>query len=166
MISQAVQDSINEQIKHEFQSAYVYLSMAAHCEAENLKGFAHWMRAQSREELSHAMKLFDYLNDRGGRVVLSTLEQPPMDFRSPLNLFEQVLEHERKVTKLIHNLYEVAAQEHDYGTQVALHWFIEEQVEEEKNAMEIVEYLKMIGNDSAALFLFDRQLGARTDEEG
>jgi len=161
MLSKVVQDALNQQIKDELYSSYLYLSMSAYCETINLPGFAHWMRLQSEEELSHAMKLFDYVNDRGGRVVLQGIDQPPAEFNAPLDIFQQVLEHEQKVTGLIHQLYALALKENDYPTQVELQWFIKEQVEEEKSAGEIVEQLKVIGDHSTALLMLDRQLGAR-----
>ena len=161
MLSKVVQDALNQQIKDELYSSYLYLSMSAHCETINLPGSAHWMRLQSEEELSHAMKLFDYVNDRGGRVVLQGIDQPPAEFNAPLDIFQQVLEHEQKVTGLIHQLYALALKENDYPTQIELQWFIKEQVEEEKSAGEIVEQLKVIGDHSTALLMLDRQLGAR-----
>jgi ferritin len=164
MLSKGVQDAINAQIHHEFHSAYLYLSMSAYMENANFKGFAHWMRVQAKEEVNHAMKLFDYVNDRNGRVTLRTLEQPPENFASVVATFEQALEHERKVTQMIHDLYGLAARENDYATQMALQWFITEQVEEEANATAVVDRLKIAGSDGAALLLLDRELGARTDE--
>jgi len=161
MLSKTMQDAVNEQIKNELYSAYLYLSMSAHCEAANLPGSAHWMRLQTQEEMSHAMKLFDYVNDHGGRVVLQAIDRPPADFKSLLDIFQQVLEHEQKVTGMIHQLYDLAVKENDYATQVELQWFITEQVEEEKNASGIVEHLKLIGDHAGALFMMDRQLGAR-----
>jgi len=161
MLSKAVQKAINEQIKNELSSAYLYLSMSAHFVAVNLPGFARWMRRQSQEEVSHAMRLYDYLHERGSRAVLQAIDQPPAEFKSPLDVFQQVLEHERKVTGMIHRLYELATKENDYATQVELQWFIEEQVEEEKRASEFVAQLKMIGDQGAALFMLDKELGAR-----
>ncbi|MGQ0813372.1 MAG: ferritin [Gemmatimonadota bacterium] len=166
-LSKGIQEAINDQIHHEFLSAYVYLSMSAYLYAANFRGFAHWMRVQSTEEVNHAMKLFDYVNDRNGRVTLKAMEQPPTDFKSVLATFEQALEHEQKVTGLIYNLYALATKEADYATQVQLQWFIAEQVEEEATATEMVDRLKLAGNDGAALLLLDRELGARTpDNEG
>ncbi|HEX6558257.1 MAG TPA: ferritin [Longimicrobiales bacterium] len=162
MLSKGIQDAINAQIHHEFHSAYLYLSMSAFMENANFKGFAHWMRVQAQEEVAHAMKLFDYVNDRNGRITLRTLEQPPENFDSVLGAFEQALEHERKVTKMIHDLYELASREHDYATQMALQWFITEQVEEEANATEQVDRLKIAGGDGAALLMLDRELGTRS----
>lgn len=165
MLSKSLQNALNEQIKNELYSAYVYLSMSAHFEAANLRGFAHWMRVQSQEEVAHAMRIFDFINDRGGRVVLQAIDEPPADFKSPLEVFQKALEHERKVTEMIHKLYELAVKGNDYPAQVMLQWFIEEQVEEEKSATEVVEQLKLIGDQGAGLFMLDRQLGERKAEE-
>src|SRR5215212_8304722 len=111
MLNKTVQDAINQQIKHEFYSAYLYLSMSAYYETLNLPGFAHWMRLQHQEELTHAMKFFDFINDREGSVELQAIEQPPSEFQSPLDIFQQSLEHERKISGLIHRLYELAVRE-------------------------------------------------------
>lgn len=157
----AVRDAMGEQIKHELYSAYLYLSMAGSFEVANLTGFAHWMRQQSREELEHAMKFFDFLLDRGERVELQAIEAPPYAFRSPLDTFEQALEHEKEVTARINTLYELAVQENDFPAQVMLNWFVTEQVEEEKSATEVAERLRMAGEDSAALLLLDGELGNR-----
>jgi ferritin len=161
MLSKALQDAINEQIKNELYSAYLYLAMAAYSEASNLPGFAHWLRAQSEEEVEHAMKFFDFVNERGGRVVLHAIDQPPVEFESPVKIFEETLNHERKVTGMIHRLYELALEEKDYPAQVMLHWFIDEQVEEESNATQILDTLKMIGDKGQALVMFDRELARR-----
>ena len=165
LISGEVQGAINEQINNEFYASYTYLSMSAYFEAVNLPGFATWMRGQAQEEVAHGMKLFDFINDRGGRVVLKPIEGPPVDFKSPLDVFEHALKHEQKVTGMIHALYECAAKANDFATQVALQWFITEQVEEEKTADSIVEQLKMIGGDRPALLMLDRELGARKGGE-
>jgi ferritin len=157
----AVRDAMGEQIKHEFYSAYLYLSMAGSFEVANLTGFAHWMRAQAEEERAHAMKFFDFLLDRGEEVRLQAIEAPPNAFRSPLDTFEQALAHEKEVTSLIHSLYELAVRENDYPAQAFLNWFVTEQVEEEKSATEIVERLRMAGEDGAALLLLDREMGER-----
>src|SRR5262245_10044709 len=161
MIPKPIQDAINQQIKHEFYSSYLYLSMSAYLETINLPGFARWMRIQSQEEQAHAMRFFDFINDREGSVELQAIDQPPGEFQSPLDVFQQALEHERRVTALIHQLYELAAKENDYPTQAHLQWFITEQVEEEKNASQIIERLKMTGGQPAALLILDRELAAR-----
>jgi ferritin len=160
-LKQPVQDAINEQINKELYSSYVYLSMSAWCMSANLPGFANWMRMQSREEVSHAMRLYDFLLDRGGQVILKTVEGPPVKFGSPLDLMQQTLEHEQRVTAMIEGLYETALKEHDYATQTALQWFITEQVEEEKNASSILEQLKMVGDNRTALLMLDMELGKR-----
>ncbi len=157
----AVRDAIGEQIKHEFYSAYLYLSMAGSFEAASLPGFAHWMRKQSEEEREHGMKFFDFLLDRGERVQLQAIDQPPYSFRSPLDTFEQALEHEKEITARIHELYELSVQEKDYPAQVLLNWFVAEQVEEEKSAAGIVERLRMAGENSTALLLLDQEMGER-----
>ncbi len=164
-MDEAVQDAVNEQIKDELFSGYMYLSMTAHFENGNLPGFAHWMRLQAQEELAHAMRLFDYMNRRGGRVVLQAVNQPPVEFGSALSVFEQALEHERLVTGLIHKLYELAAEKGDWATQQELQWFIAEQVEEEDSAGRAVDQLRMAGDDSVALLMLDQQFAARAPEE-
>ena len=161
MLNSTVQNAINEQIKNELYSAYLYLSMSAHFEAANLPGIAKWMRIQSNEEVAHAMKFFDYVNDRGGRVTLKAIDQPPSEWSTALAVFEQVLEHEQKVTGMIHSLFALATKENDYPTQVLLHWYIDEQVEEEKNASVIVEQIRMIGDHPNALLMLDHRLGKR-----
>ena len=165
MLNKKVQDAINEQIKNELYSAYLYLSMAAYSEGANLPGIAHWMRLQGQEETMHAMKFFDFVNERGGRVVLQAIDQPPSEFESPLDIFEQTLTHERLVTAMINDLYTLAVEERDYATQMMLHWFIEEQVEEESTASQILETLRMIGGNSNALLMLDKELGQRVFAE-
>lgn len=161
MLSEKMEKALNEQINAEFYSAYLYLSMSAYADSINLSGFAHWLRAQFQEEQSHALKLFHYVVERGGRVVLGAIGEPPTDFKSPLKLFEDVLAHERKVTGLINALYALAIQEKDYASQNAVQWFVGEQVEEEANAAQIVEQIKMVGDKGTPLFMLDRQLAAR-----
>jgi len=165
MISKPMQDAINEQIKNEIYSAYLYLSMSAHFEAINLPGFATWMRVQYGEEMAHALKLYDHMNERGGRVKLLAIPEPPSEWKTSLEVFNQVLEHEQHVTALIHKLYETALAENDYAAQVMLHWFISEQVEEEKNATEIVEQLKLIDARGTAVLMLDHRLGKRGKED-
>jgi ferritin len=164
MLSEAMQNAINKQIKDELYSAYLYLSMGAYFEATSLPGFARWMRMQSQEEVDHAMKFFDFVNERGGRVELQAIEQPTVEFESPLAVFEATYEHEQKVTGLIHNLYALAMEENDYAAQVMLHWFIEEQVEEEATASQIVDMLERIGDKDQGLMMLDRELARRGAE--
>jgi ferritin len=161
MLSKTLQDAMNEQIKNELYSAYLYLSMSAYCEEANLPGFAHWMRLQAQEEVSHAMKFYDFIYERGGRVVLQAIDQPPVEFQSPLGVFEQTLGHEQKVTAMIHDLYTLAVEEKDYASQAFLQWFVTEQVEEEDSASQVLETLKMIGDKGHALLMLDRELGRR-----
>ena len=161
MLSKKMQDAINEQINKELYSAYLYLSMGAWAEAQNLPGFAHWMHEQFEEETAHALKFFDYVVDRGGRVTLKAIDAPEAEFMSPLAMFEKVLAHEQLVTGLIHNLYALAVKESDYPSQVLLQWYINEQVEEEKHAAYIVGTLKAIGEKGQALVMMDRELAKR-----
>jgi ferritin len=161
MISKPFQDALNEQINFELFSAYLYLSMSAHFEAQNLPGFANWMRVQYQEETGHAMKFYKYVFDRNGVVTLKAIAQPATKFKTPLNIFKQVLEHEQKVTALINKLFELAVKEKDYAAQTFLQWFVNEQVEEEKNAIDIINLLEMIGDSPVSLIMADRQLGAR-----
>jgi len=161
MIPNSVLKALNQQIQRELFSAYYYLSMATHFQSVNLNGFAHWMRKQYEEETSHAMKILDYIGERGGRAVLETIEKPGGEFKTPLDVMKLVLEHEKKVTASINAVYEIAAQEKDYPTQIMLEWFIKEQVEEERSAEDIVNMLKMIGDAPAGLVMLDRQLASR-----
>ena len=160
-LSKKMQDAINEQIKEELASAYIYLSMAAYCESINLGGFANWMTAQSNEEMSHAMKFYGYIHDRGGRVVLEALDKPATEFGGPIDVFEKTLAHEQYITGRIHNLYAMAAEEKDYASLGILQWFVDEQVEEEKTAGDILEMLKMVGDKGHGLIMLDRQLAQR-----
>jgi ferritin len=160
-LAKKMQDALNGQIKEELFSSYIYLSMAAYCEANNLPGFAHWMRVQSQEELDHALKFYGFINDRGGRVVLQALDQPPIEFKSATDVFTQTLQHEQYITGKIHDLYALAVEEKDYASQILLQWFVDEQVEEEKNAGEILSTLKMIGDKGQGLIMLDRQLARR-----
>lgn len=161
MISKAMEAALNDQIRKELYSAYLYLGMSAHFEGASLPGLAHWMGVQSEEERQHAMKLLRFLQDRGGAVKLLAIDAPPAKWKTPLEVFEKVLEHERAVTDSIHRLYEVAVKENDYAAQVLLQWFITEQVEEEKNAAEIVAQLKMIDAHETPILMLDHQLGKR-----
>lgn len=161
MLSDKLQQAMNDQIKNELYSAYLYLSMAAWAEAQNLAGFAHWMKAQAQEELEHAMKFFGFIHERGGRVTLQAIDQPPVDFAGPTDLFEKTLAHEKQVTAMIHNLYKMAREEGDYASEIFLQWFVTEQVEEEQSAEQILELLKMAGEKGQALIMADRYLAQR-----
>ena len=161
MLSDKLRDAINEQINWELYSGYLYTAMAAYCESKNLPGFAHWMMMQSQEEIAHAMKMYAYVNDRGARVTMKAIAEPPADFKSPLGVFENTLEHEKLVTKRINDLYGLAVSEADYQTQIFLQWFVTEQIEEEKTAADTIEMLKLVGDKGQALYMADKQLGAR-----
>jgi len=161
MLSQKMQAAINTQINKEIYSAYLYLSMAAYCDSINLKGFASWMTVQVQEELSHAQKLFNYLPERGGKVILQPIDGPETEWESPLALFEHVYEHEQYVTSLINGLVKLARAEDDYATESFLKWFIDEQVEEEASASEVVEQIKLAGDRGGGIFMLDKELGAR-----
>lgn len=165
MLSAAMQSALNDQIQAELSSAYLYLSMSAWCEVSNLRGFAAWMRRQSREEVSHAMKLFDYITDQNGRVKLKAVEQPPTEFNSAVEIWQKTLEHEKTVTAQIHKLCDLAATENDYPTQEMLQWFVKEQVEEEKTASTNLEQVKMIGAQGPALFFLDRHVGKEAEAQ-
>lgn len=160
-----VEAAVNEQIKMEFQAAYQYLAMSARFEELNLKGAAQWMRVQWQEETIHAMKFFDFLIRRGGQPSLKPLSEPKVTFKTALEAFEMSLSHEQRVTQSIHDLYDLAVAERDYPLQTLLHWFIDEQVEEEEAAEEIIQSIKLAGETGEGLFMVDRELGQRTDVE-
>ena len=161
MISKTMQDTINEQINKELFSSYLYLSMAAYFEEKSLPGFAKWMHVQADEEREHAMKFYEHLVDRGGRVLLTAIAAPATEWASNLEVFKEAQAHEAKVTKSIYDLYEQALSEKDFPAQVLLQWFITEQVEEEKNAAEIVHQLDLIEAHATAVLMLDHQLAKR-----
>lgn len=166
MLSEKLQKAFNSQINAELYSSYFYLSISGYFESMNLKGFAHWMRVQAQEELAHAMKFHAFIYDRGGSVTLTAVDAPPKDFASPLAAFEDVLKHERKVTRLIYDLVDQAAAEKDHAAHSFLQWFVNEQVEEEAAATEVVEKLKMVGDNKNGLFMMDQVLGRRASAAG
>ncbi|MGA2797621.1 MAG: ferritin [Thermoguttaceae bacterium] len=161
MLSPKIQEALSKQINAELFSEYLYLSMSAYFEAESFKGMAQWMRAQAGEEHGHAMKIFDFVNDRDGRVTLTQIEAPKIEWKSPLDVFEDALKHEQKVTGLINDLSNLAYAEKDHASHDFLEWFVKEQVEEESVARTIVDQLKLVGNDGTGLYMIDRQLGQR-----
>jgi ferritin len=163
-MNKKVLDLINSQINHEFYSAYFYLSMAAHSESVNLPGMAKWLSMQAKEEQGHALKFYGYLLDRSEMVVLQAIAQPPVTFGSPKEIFKLVYEHEQKVTGLINGIYEAAVAEKDYPTQILCQWFINEQVEEEKNASTILDMLTKVGDNLGALYQYDHVLGMRAGD--
>ncbi len=156
-----IQKAVNDQLQAEFQSAYLYLAMSARLEAMNLRGAANWMRIQWEEETQHALKFFDFLVRRGMTPELQPIDKPEFSSESAIEIFEQVLEHERYITGRIHDLFELARSERDYPLQTLLHWFIDEQVEEEEMAQEIIDNLRLIDGDGPGLFVLDRELGQR-----
>lgn len=161
MLSEKMQEALNGQINAELYSAYLYLSMSAYFASVNLPGFANWMRVQAQEEMLHAAKFYDYVNERGGRVILKEIAGPPTEFDSPPAVFEATLSHEQKVTGLINELVNTAIEEKDHAAQVFLQWFVSEQVEEESTADGILQKLKLIGDDKSGLFMMDGELGRR-----
>jgi len=161
MLSKTLEKALNEQVNKEYYSAFLYLSMSSYFESVNLLGMAVWMRMQYEEEVMHGIKLFDMIVDMEGKVALKPIEGPPLEFESPLDVFTKSLEHERKVTGMINNIYSLAREENNYAVQSALQWFIDEQVEEEKSALEIVQQLKMIGDETTPLLMLDNRLGSR-----
>ncbi len=161
MISKKMQEAINEQIKNEMYSAYLYLSMSAYCTKIDLKGFANWMRVQYQEEMFHAFKMYDYVLNQDGEVKLLAIDQPPHDFQSSENVFKTTLEHERKVTAMINNIMDLAVTEKDHATNIFMQWFVTEQIEEEATAKEILHQIKLAGATPQGLFLLDRELGQR-----
>lgn len=161
MVSEKMQDALNGQMNAEMYSAYLYLAMAAYYEDSDLPGFANWMRVQAQEEMTHAMKFYDYLVQRGARVALDTIEKPPFDWESPLDVSERVLEHEKKVTGLINNLVNLAMDEKDHATNNFLQWYVAEQVEEEESVGAVLQKVRLAGNSSSGLLMVDAELATR-----
>ncbi|WP_129409506.1 ferritin [Marinitoga lauensis] len=161
MISKTMENALNKQINEELFSAYLYLSMAAYFEEIGLKGFSNWMRVQYEEETFHAMKIYDYLLSRGGKVVLQAIKEPQKNWESPLDVFKATLKHEQHITKCINDLIDIAEKEHDRATFNFLQWYIDEQVEEEANDEEIIRKLELIKDNPNALFMLDRELASR-----
>ncbi len=161
MINKKIQDSINKQINAEMFSSYLYLAMNAYFEDMGLKGFAHWMKVQAQEEMCHAMIFYNYLNDRGGRVILESIEKPTFEWANPVAVFENVYAHEQYVTSLINDIVSLSMEEKDHATTAALQWFVTEQVEEEDSANDILNRLKLVGSDNSALFMMNDELATR-----
>lgn len=162
MIKENIQNAINEQIVREMYSSNLYLSMAAYYASNNLNGFAKWMHIQAEEEMTHALKFFDYLIDRGGRPKIGQIAAPPVEWESPLKAFEAAYQHEQLVTSWIYELVDLAITEKDHATYNLLQWFVNEQVEEEANTSQIVDKLRLIGDNTQSLFWIDMELGNRT----
>jgi ferritin len=161
MLSKKMQEALNAQINAEYYSSYLYLSMAAHCQASNLEGIAAWLRIQADEEMIHAMKIYDFVLERGGRVVLTAIEAPASEWESPLAIFEATYAHEQYVTERINKLVDLAIAESDHATNAFLQWFVNEQVEEEANADAVLQKLKLMADAPGGLFMLDRELGQR-----
>jgi ferritin len=161
MLSAKLQDAFNKQINAELFSSYLYLSMSACFEAMDLKGMAHWLRVQAGEENQHAMRIFDFLNDRSARVTLTAIEAPKAEWKSPLEAFEDAYKHEMKISGMINDLMNLAALERDGASHDFLEWFVREQVEEEAAAQLIVAQLKLVGDSGVGLYMLDQQLGQR-----
>ncbi len=163
-LSKKMSGALNDQINMELASAYIYLSMSTYCAEADLKGAANWLRIQWEEELEHATKLIDYIGERGGSVTLKAIAQPAGKFKSLLDVFEQVLAHEQKVTAAIHKLYDLAVTEKDPASQAFLQWYVNEQVEEENSPAEIISMLRLAGDTGPALLMIDRHLAERSRE--
>lgn len=161
MLSTEMQNALNEQINAELYSSYFYLAMEAYFQSQSLAGFANWMRCQTQEELVHAMRIYDFVNERNGRVKLKEIEKPPLEWKTPLKVFEDTYAHEQKVTALINKLVDLAIQESDHATHNFLQWFVAEQVEEEASACAVVDRLKLIGSSGEGLFQIDKELAQR-----
>lgn len=161
MFSAKMAEAMAEQVNAELYSSYLYLSMNSYLASVNLAGMASWMKMQAQEELFHGMKMYNFILERGGRVILKQIAQPTSAWDSPLAVFENVYAHEQKVTGLINNLVNLAQDERDHATNIFLQWFITEQIEEEANASGIVHKLQLIGNDASGLFALDQELGTR-----
>lgn len=172
MINEDIENTLNEQLNAELYSSYLYLSMSAYFQSIDLPGFANWMRVQAEEEWMHGMKFYDFINERGGRVKLQAIEGPQVEWSSPEAAFEHVNKHEQKVTGLINNLVDLAIKEKDHATNNFLIWFVDEQVEEEASANEVLQKVKRVGKEGSGLLLLDQELGTRiftppvTESEG
>jgi len=161
MLNKKIRDAFNKQLNNESFSSYLYLSMSAYCESQHLTGMAKWLRIQAEEEHGHAMKFFDYILSRGGRVTLTEVGAPRTEWKSPLQAFEDAYNHECKISRLLNELTSVCVAEKDHAANAFLHWFVSEQVEEEATVLDITEKLRLVGDNSAALFMIDQELGKR-----
>lgn len=155
-------EALNKQINAELFSSYLYLSMSAYYESKGLPGFAHWMRLQAQEELQHVMRFYTFVHDRDGKVKLTAIEGPKTEWDSPLDAFEDAYAHEKKVSKLIHDLVDIAIAERDHSANSFLQWFVNEQVEEEAAAKEIIDKIKLVKDNSSGMFLVDQELASRS----
>ncbi|MBL7117913.1 MAG: ferritin [Candidatus Syntrophoarchaeum sp.] len=161
MLSEKMQEALNTQLNKETYSAYLYMSMSAYSTYIGLKGFANWFMVQYQEEMMHAMKIYDYINDQGGQVKLMAIERPLAEFKSPMDMFEKTLEHEKFITRSINELVDLAIAEKDHATNIFLQWYVTEQIEEEGNDNEIISKLKLVGEDGNGLLMIDKELAMR-----
>jgi len=161
MLSNNMLNALNKQINKEIYSAYLYMSMSAYSQFIGLKGFANWFMVQYNEEMEHAMKIYNYINDQGEQVKLMAIDEPPAEFESPMDMFEKTLDHEKFITKSINELVDLATEEKDHATGIFLQWFVTEQIEEEGNDNDIINQLKLIGDNGNGLIMLDRELGGR-----
>ena len=161
MLSEKIQDALNKHVNQEFYSSYLYLSMSAYFQSISLSGFANWMRIQAQEELVHAMRFYDFINERNGRVSLYRVADPPVEWKDSVEIFEDILKHEQGVTKAINNLVNLAYDERDHATQIFLQWFVTEQIEEESTAADVLHKLKLTAGEGSGLFMMDRELATR-----
>lgn len=161
MVNEKMEAALNAQLNAEVYSGYLYLSMAAYFEDIDLSGFANWMRVQAEEELEHGMKFYDYIIKRGASVTLEAIEKPQTEWKSPIDAFEHVLSHEKTVTSLINDLVDLAIEEKDHATNNFLQWFVEEQVEEEENAMEILAKVKLAGDNNSIIYALNEEFSGR-----
>lgn len=161
MLNERIEEALNDQLKWELFSAYLYLSMCGYFYSIGLPGFANWMKVQALEELTHAGKFFSFLNERGGRVRLASVDAPAFNWDSPLAAFQEAYSHEQKVTARINSLVDLARQHRDHATEIFLQWFVTEQVEEESSALEVIQKLRLVGEHPASLFHLDRELAGR-----
>ncbi len=162
MLNPKIQDALNQQLNAELSSSYLYLSMSAYFQSTSFVGMANWMRLQSQEEMGHALKIYDFINNRNGRVTLTQIEAPKIQWNGPLDAFEDTLAHEQKITGSINQLDDLAVTEKDHATVAFLEWFVTEQVEEEASVSTVIDQLKLVGDDGGALFMLDGQLAGRS----
>ena len=161
MLNKKMENALNEQINKEIYSAYLYMAMSAHSTNIGLSGFANWFMVQYHEEMEHAMKIYDYVNDQGGKVHLKAIDEPPSTFKDAMDMFKKTLKHEQFVTKSINTLMDLAIKEKDHATQIFLQWFVTEQIEEEGNDNDIIAKLELAGVKGNGLFMIDKELGTR-----
>jgi ferritin len=161
MIHQSIQDALNIQINLEQYSAQLYLAMSAHCEGKSFRGIAHWLRVQAQEETTHAMKLVDFVLDRGGRLELKSIEAPPTEFGGVTQVFEKILAHEKQITGSINALFQLSREQKDYASEITLQWYVTEQVEEEANVGQILDQLRAVGEQGGGIWYLDSKLGKR-----